>query len=118
MSVTTTVSKRSKGHSSELSEGTWQTLIRNRGQLPEESGIQYALAKVALCRRRPTPMQEEDMIPFLIRGLYKLEHKVSMMSNPPFDLMGFIDEIQRLEMLSGESLASDLKGASSSQPAP
>ena len=63
-------------------------------------------------------MQEEDMIPFLIRGLYKLEHKVSMMSNPPFDLMGFIDEIQRLEMLSGESLASDLKGASSSQPAP
>ena len=58
------------------------------------------------------------MIPFLIRGLYKLEHKVSMMSNPPFDLMGFIDEIQRLEMLSGESLASDLNGASSSQPIP
>ena len=91
----------------ELSEGMWQALMQNRGQLPGESGTKYTLAKVALCRRRPTPMQEEEMIPFLIRGLYKLEQKIVMMGNPPMDLMGFIDEIQRLETLSGESPSAD-----------
>lgn len=86
----------------ELTEGSWQAIIRSRRQQINETGAQYALAMVTLCRKRPTPMQEEDMIPFLIRGLFRMEHRVAMLSNPPVDLMGFIDEVQRLESLTTE----------------
>ena len=75
----------------ELTEGSWQAMIRSRRQLVNETGTQYALAMVSLCRKRPTPMREEEMIPFLIRGLLRMEHRVAMLSNPPIDLMGFID---------------------------
>lgn len=85
----------------ELTEGSWQTLVADRRQRPDEPGTQYALAKALLCRRRPTPITEAEIITHLIRGLFRQEHVAVMCANPPANLADFIIEVQRLEQITG-----------------
>ncbi|EFX69962.1 hypothetical protein DAPPUDRAFT_113138 [Daphnia pulex] len=88
-------------------EGHWNRLIQDRVQQPNESGIEYALDKFRLCRLSPTPLAEQDAIPFLINGLAKWEHVAAMTAAAPVNIPAFIARIQQLEQL-GVSARSDV----------
>lgn len=84
----------------ELTEAQWQRKVMERRQRPRESGAQYALSKIRLLRRRPVPMLEGEMIPYLIQGLSRSDHRTVMLVQPPATIATFIAEIQRLEAMS------------------
>ncbi|KZS03826.1 Histone-lysine N-methyltransferase NSD2-like protein [Daphnia magna] len=56
-----------------LTESQWQKLVEERKQLPNETGSAYVLDKVKLCRRRAIPINDAELTPYLIRGLYRPE---------------------------------------------
>lgn len=84
----------------ELTEAQWQQKVMERRQRQNESGAQYVLSKLRLLRRRPVPMLEGEMIPYLIRGLARSDHRTVMLVRPPATIAAFITEIQRLEAMS------------------
>jgi uncharacterized protein YciI len=90
-----------------LSFADWNRLIQDRVQQPNESGMEYALDKFRLCRLSPTPLAEQDAIPFLINGLAKWEHVAAMTAAAPVNIPAFIARIQQLEQL-GVSARSDV----------
>ncbi|KAK4030888.1 hypothetical protein OUZ56_024274 [Daphnia magna] len=84
----------------QLTEGQWQMMVEGRKQLPNEPGSTYALDKVKLCRRRAIPLSDAELIPYLIRGLYRPEMRSVMMGNPPVSVNAFLIEVRRLESIS------------------
>ncbi len=84
----------------QLTESQWQMLIEARRQLPAESGSNYVLEKLKICRQRPVPLTEPQMIPYLIRGLYNPIHQSVMMGNLPATIADFLTELRRLEVIS------------------
>lgn len=83
-----------------LTEGQWQAMVEARRQLPNEPGSTYVLEKIKICRRRSTPLNDVELIPYLIRGLYHPAHVSVMMGNPPASVNAFLVEIRRLENIS------------------
>ena len=83
----------------ELTESQWQQKVRNRTQGPKETGAQYVLSKVRILRRRPINIDEVGMVPFLIQGLRKSEHRTVMLVRRPGSLAEFIEEIEEVESL-------------------
>lgn len=84
----------------QLTEGQWQMMVEGRKQLANEPGSTYALDKVKLCRRRAIPLADAELIPYLIRGLYRPEMRSVMMGNPPVSVNAFLIEVRRLESIS------------------
>ncbi|XP_045023368.1 uncharacterized protein LOC123467561 [Daphnia magna] len=75
-----------------------------------------ALAEVKLCRRRAIPINDGEMIPFLIRGLIRPELRSVMMGNPPATVNAFLTELRRLESISESPSDSTAASASSVSP--
>lgn len=82
-----------------LTMAEWGQLVERRKQIAGESGIQYALDKVRLCRRCPIELPEKDLIPYLIRGLGRPEHAAVFMAAPPPTVSEFMTTMRRLEAL-------------------
>lgn len=55
------------------------------------------LDKVKLCRQRSTPLTDAELIPYLIRALYRHEIRSVMMGNSPLSVNDFLIEVRRLE---------------------
>ena len=55
------------------------------------------LDKVNLCRQRSTPLTDAELIPYLIRALYRHEIRSVMMGNSPLSVNDFLIEARRLE---------------------
>lgn len=64
-----------------------------------ESGSQYAMDKVKICRMGPIVLTELDMIPYLIRGLNRPEHAAAVMGNLPVTIEQFVTRIRLLEQI-------------------
>ena len=81
-----------------LSHSQWQLLVESRRQLPNESGSNYTMEKLKICRRCPTVLDEAQTILHLIRGL-STQFQTIMMVNPPATVAEFLVEIRRLEAI-------------------
>jgi len=53
----------------QLSLTEWILKVESRRQAQGETGVQYALDKAKLCRRCPVAIAEQNIIPYLVRGL-------------------------------------------------
>ncbi len=82
--------------------------MEGRKQQPNETGAAYVLDKVRLCRRRSIPLTDVELIPFLIRGLDRLEMRSVMRGNPPVSVNDFLIEVRRLENIA-DSVAGPVK---------
>lgn len=100
----------------QLTESQWQIQVEERKQLPNETGSAYVLDKVKLCRRRAIPINDGELIPFLIRGLIRPEIRSVMMGNPPATVNAFLTELRRLESISESPSDSTAASASSVSP--
>ena len=101
----------------QLTESQWQVMVETRRQQAAESGSSYVLEKIKICRRRPNPMTELEMIPFLIRGLSNPAHMSVMMGHPPVTIADFLVELRRLEAFSTMSVGPALPQAVPQTPA-
>lgn len=84
----------------QLTQTQWQVLIEGRVQSPFESGVNYVMDKLKICRRSPAPLTEPQMVPYLIRGLLEPNHRAVMMVNSPATIAAFLTELRRLEGIS------------------
>lgn len=84
-----------------LSLVEWCIRVERRAQLPNESGAQYALEKIKLCRLCPHPLPDAEIVNYLSKGLYFPDQRAIMLSNPPADLDAFISRIRDLEAIGG-----------------
>ncbi|XP_032779651.2 uncharacterized protein LOC116918142 [Daphnia magna] len=102
----------------QLTESQWQKLVEERKQLPNETGSAYVLDKVKLCRRRAIPINDAEMTPYLIRGLYRPEIRSVLMGNPPATVNDFLVELRRLEAItvSPTDAAGTITGTTSLPP--
>lgn len=82
-----------------LTMADWGQMVEGRKQQIGESGVQYALDKMKICRRCPIDIPEADLIPYLIRGLNRPEHIAVFMATPPRDLTEFLATVRRLEAM-------------------
>ena len=80
-----------------LSLVEWCSQIERRVQLPGESGAQYALEKVKLCRLCPHQLPDADVINYLSKGLIMPDQRAILLANPPADFDAFITRIRALE---------------------
>ena len=79
--------------------GEWMRQVQERRQRPGESGIEYALDKRKLLRVAPVPLDDAQVVAFLINGLSRWQHEGAMSANPPADFEGFLTRIRELESL-------------------
>ncbi|KZS20857.1 Uncharacterized protein APZ42_012348 [Daphnia magna] len=93
----------------QLTESQWQKLVEERKQLPNETGSAYVLDKVKLCRRRAIPINDAEMTPYLIRGLYRPEIRSVLMGNPPATVNDFLVELRRLEAITAGAAINEQK---------
>jgi len=87
----------------QLSIAEWVLKVESKRQLPGESGAQYAMDKVKICRLCPIVLAEQDMIPYLIRGLHRPEQAAAMMGNVPLTIELFVNRIRVLEQIGYQS---------------
>lgn len=80
-----------------LSLVEWCLQIERRVQLPNESGAQYALEKVKLCRLCPHQLADADVINYLSKGLMMPDQRAILLANPPANFDAFITRIRALE---------------------
>lgn len=83
-----------------LSLVEWCLQIERRVQLPSESGAQYALEKVKLCRLCPHQLADGDIVNYLSKGLIMPDQRSIMLANPPGNIDAFITRIRDLESVS------------------
>ncbi|KAK4006903.1 hypothetical protein OUZ56_012058 [Daphnia magna] len=88
-----------------LNFSEWHRLVEERRQKIGESGIEYALDKHKLLRVSPIPLNNEQMVSFLIDGLAKGQHVAAMTTDIPGDVTEFIQRIRTLETLGVASRA-------------
>jgi hypothetical protein len=88
-----------------LNFSEWHRLVEERRQKIGESGIEYALDKHKLLRVSPIPLNDQQMVSFLIEGLANWQHVAAMMSDIPGDVTEFIQRIRALETLGVASRA-------------
>ncbi|XP_045025381.1 uncharacterized protein LOC123470003 [Daphnia magna] len=88
-----------------LNFSEWHRLVEERRQKIGESGIEYALDKQKLLRVSPIPLNNEQMVSFLIDGLAKWQHVAAMTADIPEDVTEFIQRIRTLETLGVASRA-------------
>lgn len=77
----------------------WHRMVEERRQKPGESGIEYALDKHKLLRVSPMPLNNEQMVSFLIDGLARWQHVAAMTADTPANVTEFITRIRALETL-------------------
>lgn len=99
-----------------LSDDQWRTAVESRRQLPGETGTNYVLEKLKLCRMRSIPLTEPETIPYLIRGLNSTEQRTIMMGNPPQTIANFLAELRRLEAIGFVQLPPDPSPSSPNDP--
>ena len=75
-----------------LNFGEWHRLVEERRQKIGESGIEYALDKHKLLHVSPIPLNDQQMVSFLIEGLANWQHVAAMMSDIPGDVTEFIQQ--------------------------
>jgi hypothetical protein len=92
-----------------LNFGEWHRLVEERRQKIGESGIEYALDKHKLLRVSPIPLNDQQMVSFLIEGLANWQHVAAMMSDIPGDVTQFIQRIRALETLGVASRANTVQ---------
>ena len=80
-----------------LSLTEWCLLVEGRRHIPGEHSAQYAMEKAKLCRLCPHPLNEADIVTYLVRGLSRPDHVSALMANPPATIDGFIDAMRRME---------------------
>ena len=79
--------------------GQWMSMVEKRRQRPGESGMEYALEKRKLLRLAPVPLDEAQIIAFLISGLAKWQHEAALSANRPDDFGAFLTRIRELEAM-------------------
>ena len=72
-------------------------MVEARKQKKVETGASYVLDKVSLLRRRVEPMDEDQMIDYLTRGLFNENHKSIKMGKTINSIDEYLVEINRLE---------------------
>jgi hypothetical protein len=80
-----------------LTLSEWCTMVDARRQRPNEAGSRYALEMARLCRLCPYPLDDNEVVRHLIRGLHRPELAAVLMSNPPINVQNFISRIAELE---------------------
>jgi hypothetical protein len=83
-----------------VSYNEWYVMVSERKQRVGESGIEYALAKFKLLRLAPVPLNDGQMVNFLIDGLASHHHVSAMMTNTPVDFQAFLLRVRELEAIS------------------
>ena len=83
--------------SEEMSDAQWLTKVEARKQAKSELGRYYVMDKVALLNKRTVPLDEADMIPYLVRGLLDSSQKAAIMSRDIRSIHRFLSELKRLE---------------------
>lgn len=71
--------------------------MTSRKQRAGESGLEYALDKVQLCRLSPMPLDYVQIIPFLINGLNRWEHAAALTVAMPVTVSDFLERMRDLE---------------------
>ena len=66
-----------------LSFTEWNKMVEARRQRQGETGIEYALDKVQLCRLAPTVLDDAQIVPLLINGLNRWDHVAAMTTATP-----------------------------------
>jgi len=84
-----------------MSLSQWCLLVEGKRQAPGESSVQYAIDKAKLCRLCPHALTEDEIVPYLIRGLYRPEQMTALMGNPPVTIAAFIEAVRNLDQLGG-----------------
>ena len=83
--------------SEELTESQWNVKVETRKQGRGEPGRSYVMDKVILLRQRTVPLTEEEMIPYLVRGLLDPLQKSAVMARDIVTVDELLAELRRLE---------------------
>lgn len=91
--------------SPQLSLPEWILKVEGRRQAQSETGAQYAIDKAKLCRRCPVPIAEQDIIPYLVRGLNRPDQAAALLGNMPVTVEDFVTRIRDIEQVGYSSLS-------------
>jgi hypothetical protein len=83
----------------------WEMMVEGRKQAKGESGSSYVLDKVSLLRKRTTPMQEDEMIDYLTRGLYDDKHQSVIYGKDIVTIEEYLLVLNRLEKKSNPTVS-------------
>jgi hypothetical protein len=83
--------------SQRLSFTEWNRMVEARRQRLGETGMEYALDKLQLCRLSPVQLDDRQIIAFLINGLLKLEHVAALTAAIPPTVNDFLNRIREIE---------------------
>ena len=82
-------------------------MVLSRRQGTREPVIRYITDKIKFCRRRARPIEDEEIVKYLIDGMARKEHQAAFLTLRSQFLTDYIEEMERLESLTCNSLMTD-----------